>query len=284
VHAAAGPGDHVRPAGGDLEPGQVVFTAGTVLGAAHVGVLASLDVSAVAVHPRARVGVLSTGDELVEHGPLPPGMIRDSNRPMLLALVEECGADPVDLGLARDDEATIEAVLTHGIETCDAILTSGGVSVGDFDFVKAVLDRLARDRPGSHFAWSQVAIKPAKPFAFGTIGGVPVFGLAGNPVSSHVGFELFARPALRTMMGHPSPSRPELVATAAAPMRRRPDGRLHLDRVRVRVVDGRLVCERSGLQASNVLSGMAGADALALLPDGDGVDAGEEVRVVLLGP
>ncbi len=284
VFAEAEVGAHVRAAGGDIAPGAVVFERGTVLTAAHVGVLASVDVAKARVHRRARVGVLSTGDELVAHGPLQPGQIRDSNRPMLLALLAEAGCEPVNLGIARDDEDVITERITHALDTCDALLTSGGVSVGDYDYVKAVLERLAKDRPGSAFVWWQVAIKPAKPFAFGTLGPVPVFGLPGNPVSSHVSFELFARPALRKMMGYSEAAlhRPEVVAVAAAPMRRHPDAKLHLDRVRVWYEDGTYRCERSGAQASNALSAMAAANGLALLPDGDGVDAGEPVRVLLL--
>ncbi|MDZ4826193.1 MAG: molybdopterin molybdotransferase MoeA [Actinomycetota bacterium] len=284
IARAAEPGDHVRPAGGDLEAGRRVFDAGTVLTPAHLGVLASLDIADVSCFPRARVGVLSTGDELVERGPLPPGAIRDSNRPMLLAVVAEAGCEPVDYGSVRDDEALIADTIAKAVDECDALLTSGAVSVGDYDFVKVALERLARERPGSEFTWAQVAIKPAKPLAFGVLGGVPVFGLPGNPVSSRVSFELFARPALRRMMGRPGVMGTEVVARASSALKRRPDGKLHLDRVVVRVEDGRYVCERSGFQASNVLSGMAAANGLALLADGEGVEAGEEVRVLLLEP
>jgi molybdenum cofactor synthesis domain-containing protein len=221
--------------------------------------------------------VLSTGDELVPPGQaLAPGKIRDSNRPMLLALARQAGCDVVDLGIARDDEAVIEGAFTRGLAECDALLTSGGVSVGDYDFVKVVLDRLGE------MQWFQVAIRPAKPFAFGVANGVPVFGLPGNPVSSHVSFELFARPALLTMMGHPRPRRPIVAAVAGEAMARRPDGKLHLDRVRVHDDGGRLVAARAGGQASNVLTAMANANGLALLPDGGGVTAGDPVDVMLL--
>lgn len=276
VAAAARPGEHVRPAGGDLAAGRPVFGPGTPLTPAHLGVLASLGVDAVAVVRRARVGVLSTGDEVVESGPLEPGRIRDANRPMLLALLQEAGCEPVDLGIARDDEALITATLGHALRDCDAVITSGGVSVGDFDYVKAALERLG------HLRWFQVAIKPAKPLAFGVLTGTPVFGLPGNPVSSHVSFELFARPALLAMMGHEARLRPVVTARAAHAMPRRPDGKLHLDRVRVRPEGDGFVAAATGSQASNVLSAMAAANGLALLPDGDGVEAGEPVRVMLL--
>ena len=255
VAVSVEPGSHVRRAGG------------TVLRAAHVGVLASAGAATVEVTRRPRVGVLSTGDELVpvEADAVPvalaPGQIRDSNRPMLLDLVREAGLEPVDLGVARDDEDRIVAVLDDAFGRCDAVLTSGGVSVGDYDFVKAALDRFGA------LEWRQVAIKPAKPLAFGMVRGVPVFGLPGNPVSSLVSFELFARPALLRMGGHATCHRPEVVATAIEDLHRRPDGKLHLDRVHVRWVDDGYVVGRTGDQASNVLSATALANGLALLPD-----------------
>ena len=279
---AAQPGDHVRPAGGDLEIGQRVFDAGTLLTPAHLGVLASLDVSEVPCHPRPRVGVCSTGDELVAGGPLAPGMIRDSNRPMLLAVLDEAGYEPVDFGIARDDEAVLTDTITRAVDECDALLTSGAVSMGDYDFVKVVLERLAEERPASTYAWMQIAIKPAKPLAFASIGGVPVFGLPGNPVSSRVSFELLARPALRRLAGRADVVDVPVRATARTPFRRRTDGRVHFDRVAVSYEDGGYVCERAGFQASNVLSGMAAATGLAILPDGDGVEAGDPVDVLLL--
>jgi molybdopterin molybdotransferase len=276
LHAATA-GDHLRPAGTDVEPGQRVFEPGTVLGPAHLGVIASLGLPEVLVVPRARVGVLSTGDELRE-GPveLAPGQIRDSNRPMLLAMLRAAGFDAVNLGIAQDDEAFVERVLEDARTTCDAVITSGGVSVGDYDVVKAVLDRLGV------LQWWQVAIKPAKPFAFGLLRDIPLFGLPGNPVSSNVSFELFARPALRRMSGHTEPSRREVDAVAANAMPRRPDGKLHLDRVVVAYEDGRYVAERSGAQASNALAALAMANGLALLPDGNGAAAGDIIRVMLL--
>lgn len=275
-------GAHVRHAGGDLESGQEVFGAGTVLTPAHVGVLASLDVHDVWCHPRPRVGVCSTGDELVASGPLAPGMIRDSNRPMLLAVLAESGCTPVDFGIAADDERVLTERITSAVDECDALVTSGAVSMGDYDFVKVVLERLASERADSTYSWMQVAIKPAKPLAFAAIGGVPVFGLPGNPVSSRVSFELFARPALRKLAGHADVLAEPVLAVAASPLRRRPDGRVHFDRVLVRYENGGYVCERTGVQASNVLSGMAAATGLAILEDGEGAEAGSTVPVILL--
>jgi molybdenum cofactor synthesis domain-containing protein len=288
VEVAAADGEHVRPAGGDVRPGDVVFAAGTVLTPAHLGVLASLDIAEVAIVARAHVAVLSTGDELVASGPLSPGKIRDANRPMLCALAAEAGAVPIDCGIARDDEATIRDRIAAAVDDNDVLLTSGAVSVGDYDFVKVAIEALAAER-GGEYHWQQVAIKPAKPLAFGVVRArdgraVPIFGLPGNPVSSHVSFELFARPAIRALAGHRvTAHRPVVRARAAEPFRRRADGKLHLDRVRIDVAaDGELECRRSGFQASNVLSGMANANGLALVDDGEGVDAGDTLRVLLL--
>ncbi len=278
IDVVAAPGDHVRGPGEDLRRGQAVFGLGTVMTPGHVGVLASLGRQTVVAVPPARVGVLSTGDELVTGGgPLEPGQIRDSNRPTLLALVTQAGCQSVDLGVVGDDETALADAMARGAATCDALVTSGGVSVGDFDYVKAVLDRLGR------MQWWQIAVRPAKPLAFGVVGTTPVFGLPGNPVSSMVSFELFARPALRQMMGHSVLDRLRVPAVADEAMERRPDGKLHL----VRVVaatgdDGCWHVRLSGAQGSHVLSAMARANALALLPDGDGVDAGATVEVMLL--
>jgi molybdenum cofactor synthesis domain-containing protein len=283
IFEAATPGDHVRFAGGDVQIGQRVFDAGTRLTPAHLGVLASLDIDEIACFPTPRVAVCSTGDELVVSGPLTPGRIRDSNRPMLLALLAEAGCEPVDYGIAPDDEQVLTATITRALDECDALVTSGAVSMGDYDFVKVVLERLAAERPDSTSSWMQIAIKPAKPFAFAAIGGVPVFGLPGNPVSSRVSFELLARPALRRLAGRSDVFAEPVTAVAVSPLGRRPDGRVHFDRVHVRYEAGRYVCERAGVQAANVLSGMAAASGLAILQDGPGVEAGEQVPVLLLG-
>ena len=283
IEEAARPGDHVRPAAEDIAPGDVVFPAGTVLGPGHLGVLASVGREQARVHPRPRVGVLSTGDELTEPGKaLGPGQIRDSNRRSLLALVALTGCVPVDLGIVRDQEDEIDAAVTSAVSSCDALITSGGVSMGDYDYVKAVLDR----RSLGGMTWMQVAIKPAKPLSFGVVDGVPVFGLPGNPVSSMVSFELFARPALRQMMGHPVPFRAPVTGVADEALPRRPDGKVHFLRVAAAYDDeaGRWRARSSGGQASNLLRAMAMADALAVLPDGDGVRAGDPVGLLLLTP
>lgn len=277
VEVEVPPGNHVRAAGEDVTPGDVVFDADVVLSPGHLGVLASLGVVDVAATRRARVGVLSTGDELVE-GPveLAPGQIRDSNRTTLLALLAEAGCEPVDLGIARDDEAAIAAAIESGVADCDALITSGGVSMGDFDWVKVVLDRIGDMR------WMQVSIKPAKPLAFGLVGGTPVFGLPGNPVSSMVSFELFARPALRKMMGHSRHHRTRVMAIADEAMRRQADGKTHFARVVWRYADGAYRFGSAGGQGSHQLAAMATANGLAVIPDGDGVAEGETAELIPL--
>ena len=280
VHAPVAVGTALRRAGEDLKPGDVVVDAGAALAPGHLGVLASVGVTELSVFPRARVGVLSTGDELVSGpAPLRPGQIRDSNRPTLLALVAQTGCDAVDLGSASDDETSIRAAFTAAARRCDGVVTSGGVSMGDFDLVKVVLAELGDMR------WMQVAVKPAKPLAFGLIGTTPVFGLPGNPVSSMVSFELFARPALRKMMGFPPSGwrRPLLAAVAEEPLERRRDGKTHLVRVVATLDgDGRYRVRAVPGQGSHQLAAMASANALAVLGDGSGVSAGEVVRVMLL--
>jgi molybdenum cofactor synthesis domain-containing protein len=278
-------GDAVRRVGEDVLSGELVLDRFTPLGAAHLGVLASLGYRRVPVFPRARVGVLSTGDELVDDGSaLQPGQIRESNRTMLLGALAQANCVPVDLGLARDTRAEITAALERGVLECDAIITSGGVSMGDFDLVKQILGERAE------MNWMQITIRPAKPFAFGLLPGpvpeqpVPVFGLPGNPVSSLVSFELLARPALRQMMGHSQIDRPEVLGIADRGLARRADGKIHFVRVVGRFgPDGRLHVESTGAQGSHQLASTAAANGLAVLPDGPGVEAGGDVRVMLLG-
>ena len=274
----------VRTVGEDVEVGQVVVDAGTALTPGHLGSLANQGVAEVVVHPRPRVGVLSTGDELVgPAGPLSRGKIRDANRHSLLGLVRLQGWDAVDLGMVTDDATALEAVFDAADTRCDAVITSGGVSVGEADVVKAVL----RERCGASMGWMQVAIRPAKPLAFGILSrsGLPVFGLPGNPVSAMVSFELFVRPAVRRMGGHSLIDHVTVPATADAPYRRGPDGKTHfvrsvvtLDRAgrwRVRPLDG---------QGSHQLSAMAESNALAVVTDGPGVEPGDTVPVLVVAP
>jgi molybdopterin molybdotransferase len=277
-------GEFIRQPGRDVRVGDVVCRAGTVLTPAHIGVLAGQGLDHVMVHPHPKVGVLSNGDELFSGaGPLPFGQIRDSNRQSLLALAHREGWDRIDLGTVRDDEAALVDHLTASGAGCDALITSGGVSVGDLDLVRVVLEKLS----AGSMRWMQVAIRPAKPFAFGILAdsGTPVFGLPGNPVSAMVSFELFVRPALRLMAGHTVLHRPVLTATAECDMDRAVDGKLHFLRAllsldsrggwHVRATDG---------QESHQLRSMADSNALARLPDGTGVRAGEQVDVLLIDP
>ena len=268
----------VRDVGDDVRSGDTVFTTGTLVSPAVAGVLASINARQVTVHPAVRVAVLSTGDELVTDGsPLRPGQIRESNAVMLAPLLEEAGCVVDHRGTVPDDEAALEAELRDAARSCDAIVTSGGVSMGEYDVVKAVLGRIAE------MSWMQIAIKPAKPFAFGTLAGTPIFGLPGNPVSSLISFELLARPALRRMMGHRHLARPSLVGVADVDLVRRPDGKVHFLRVTGAFADdGRYHVQPVSVQGSHQLAATALADALAVLSDGAGLPAGSEVAVLML--
>jgi molybdopterin molybdotransferase len=286
VRRSVAVGVAVRRVGDDVRAGAALYPAGTFVTPAVAGVLASVNAAVVSVVPRARVAVLSTGDELIDDGsPLQPGQIRESNRTMLLGAVRDAGCDAIDLGIVRDDETVLERVLRDAAATCDAIVTSGGVSMGDYDVVKAVLSQIADMR------WMQIAIKPAKPFAFGLLATgpdgaarhVPVFGLPGNPVSSLVSFELLARPALRQMMGHTVIDRPLVAAIADDGLPRRHDGKTHYVRVFAAfAADGRVHVRSVGAQGSHQLAATSQANAIAVVPDGDGVPAGGDVATMLL--
>lgn len=282
IEVVVDPGQFVRRAGDDLRSGRRVFDAGEVLAAAHLGVLASLGRTTVWVHPRPRVGVLSTGDELTEGpGPLAASAIRDSNRHALLGLVRNSGFVATDLGIVPDDRKQLRQSLRDAAKDCDAILTSGGVSVGDADLMKGVLF----EECGETMKSMSVAVRPAKPFAIGTlsVSATPVFGLPGNPVSSMISFELFARPALRQMAGHAQLYRPVIRAVADDPIGRDADGKVHIVSVRARCDDdGRVHVSAAGAQASHVLSSMARANALAIVPDGVGIASGEYVETILV--
>jgi molybdopterin molybdotransferase len=273
---------HIRHVGCDIEPGDEVISAAATLGSGHLAVLASLGIETVVVHARPRVGVLSTGDELVDGAaPLRPGMIPDANRHMLLAQIRQSGWPAIDLGIVGDDKGAVAAALREGAARCDALVTSGGVSVGDLDVVKLVLDDLS----GGTMRWMQVAIKPAKPLAFGHLAatGTPVFGLPGNPVSAMVSFELFARPALRRMAGHLQLERPLLKARATVDLHRKRDGKVHFVLAKLaRGGDGGLEVGSAGGHEAHRLRALADTDALVVLPDGEGVKAGGAVEIILL--
>ncbi len=286
IRRAVTSGSAVRGAGDDVRSGELVFRSGTPITPAVAGVLASLNVREPLVIRRPRVAVLSTGDELVDDGAtLRPGQIRESNKVMLLGLVSATGCIAVDFGVVRDDESALEQTLRLAATECDAIVTSGGVSMGDYDVVKSVLSRIA------DMTWMQIAIKPAKPFAFGTLtrrGGieVPVFGLPGNPVSSLVSYELLARPALRKMAGYQPDrqERPRVSAVADVDLRRQPDGKIHFQRVITSFgADGRVHVRPVSAQGSHQLAATALASGLAVVPDGNGIVAGGDLDVLLFG-
>jgi molybdopterin molybdotransferase len=294
VEIGIAPGENVRLPGSDVRAGATVLDAGTEIGPTQLAALISAGCTRLRVVPRPVVGVISTGDELVDAGqPLGPAQIYDSNRPMLLSLVAESGCRPLDLGRSPDDAEVLAALLDGVLGKVEAVVLSGGVSVGDVDVVRIVLDRLG----GSATRWMQIAIRPAKPFSFtllvGPRGPVPVFGLPGNPVSSAVSFELLVRPALRQMAGHRLTGRPHVRARAAEPLRRRADGRVHFVRVQLRAVDVDADGRDDGAgwevrpcpgQGSHQIRSMGLADGLAVLADGDGAAAGELVEVIVTNP
>ena len=277
-------GDAIREIGEDVRAGDVVFKTGEVINAAGIGVLAAINARRVLSYPKLRVAMLSTGDELVIDGSeLKPGQIRESNLTMLSAMISATGCEVINLGIVADDEAILESKLREVSAQCDAIVTSGGVGQGDFDVVKIVLSRIA------DMKWMQMAIKPAKPFAFGKLKSsdarvIPIFGLPGNPVSSMISFELLARPALRKMMGHTQHlTRPAVRAIVDAPMKRKQDGKIHFMRVFGAFGDdGRLHVRDTGPQGSHQLAATAQANGLAMVPDGKGLSVGAEVDVMLL--
>jgi molybdopterin molybdotransferase len=275
IGAAVEPGTAVRPAGGDVRAGQVVLDAGTRLGPAHVALLGALGIAAPLVGRRPRVALMSTGDEVLpaDAASLPPGAIRDANRPMLKALLTELGAEVMDLGIVPDDAVRLRAALHEGRASADCVVTSGGVSMGEYDLVKQVLGDL-----GDVEFW-KVAMQPAKPFAFGFLGTTPLFGLPGNPVSVMVAFEQFVRPALLTRMGARSVFRRRLPGVMGERVVTAEEKTVFL-RVSVDRGDAGWTASLSGGQDSNVLSALAEAEAFAVVPAGIGVlEAGEPVEM-----
>ncbi len=270
-------GLEIREAGEDVRKGELVVKAGSVLRPGLIGLMASLGKSFVYVHQRPRVAILSTGDELVEIDREPPaGKIVNSNSYSLAALVGACGGIPVMLGIGRDRKAEL-ARLFRQARQADIILSSGGVSVGDFDFVKDVMRDIGNEM---HF-W-QVAMRPGKPLAFGSVGGVPLFGLPGNPVSVMVSFEQFARPYLLKMQGYTNIFRPVMKAVSASSIKKQV-GLKHFLRVVVSYENGRYMAHLTGEQGSGILKSMAMANALMVIPEQKAsVKKGEEVLVQLL--
>lgn len=275
IFTAGKPGDYVRPVGEDVRTGQVVLRRGRVLRAADLGVIVGLGVPRIQVVRQPIVAILSTGDELlgVEEA-LQPGKIRDSNSYTIAALVQGLGAHPVRLGIARDTVADVQSHLQRALDgSADLILSTAGVSVGNFDVVKSVIESL-----GALDFW-KVKMRPGKPLAFGNVKGMPFLGLPGNPVSAMVSFDVFARPAILKMMG-----RTAQTATAEAELAEtmRSDGRQTYVRVSLERLNGKLIAHSTGNQSSGVLTSLVQADGLMIVPEGmKDVPAGSRLPVRL---
>jgi molybdopterin molybdotransferase len=269
-------GEHIRPRAEEVRAGEAVLLAGETMHPAGIGLSASVGHAELSVRRRPRVAIVSTGDELVDVTERPgPGKIRNSNSFSLAAQVLEAGAEPHVLGVARDNEEHTRALLSRAPEF-DMMITTGGVSMGDFDVVKNVLTEI-----GELDFW-QVAMRPGAPQTFGTIGGTPFFGLPGNPTSTMVGFELFVRPALRKMAGFSSLTRPRVVAVLSHDVKKKVDRRYFL-RGRLTPSGEGYSAAISGNQSSALLTAMHRGNCLISLPEGvDFVPAGATVTCIRL--
>jgi molybdopterin molybdotransferase len=276
-------GDNVRPVGEDIHAGEVVLPKGTTVRPSEIGVLASIGKKEVLVHRRPRVAILATGDELVAlDEPVGPGKIRNSNEYANAAAVRRSGGVPIQLGIARDNIEDLTGKIRAGIEAgADLFITSAGVSVGDYDMVKDVLN----SEGAMHF-W-QVKMKPGKPLAFGVLRGkddrqVPLLGLPGNPVSAMISFEIFARPAILTMLGKSHFARPAVRAELKERVENTAQRRNFI-RVRVEKQDGHYVARTTGEQGSGILTSVSRANGLLVIPeDVTQVRAGEMVDIQML--
>lgn len=275
-------GDYIRSLGSDIAVGQVVLQRGMMLGAAEIGLLATTGLVEVSVYRRPVIGIMSTGDELVEpHENPAAGQIRDSNRAALIAVVRDAGAEAVDLGIAHDEVTALHEFVIAGLARCDALITSGGVSMGERDLVKPLI----ATHGTVHFG--RVNFKPGKPTTFGTLYGKPFFALPGNPVSSLVTFEVFVRPAIRKLMGvvEGKQEHPRLEVKLASGIRHSSD-RTECQRATLRWDSQQhcFVATTTGIQESSRLLSMLGANALLILPDGQGdFAAGSWVEAIWLG-
>jgi len=277
VRVAAKTGGNVRDRGNDVALGAELMRPGRTLGPAEVGMLSAVGIPGVLVAQRPTIAILSTGDELVEAGwPLGPGQIHSSNTHSLIGLVREAGALPIHCGIAVDDPAGLRAALARCLRA-DLVITTGGVSMGDFDYVKDVF----REEGASLDFW-KVRIKPGKPLAFGSFGGRPLFGLPGNPVSCMVNFLQFARPVIREMLGDPRPYLPVLTARLTAPIQKKP-GRALLARVALKRGGDEVFATPTATQSSGALSSMLLGDGLTLMGIECGsLGIGDRVRVQVL--
>ena len=277
VSAPVRPRQHIRFRGEDVRAETLVLHDGTVLRPPRISMLASFGRAMVPVYRKPRVAILSTGDELVELGEPPVhGKIVNSNSHALASAVIEAGGDPILLGIARDDREDLRAKLSAGLAS-DVLITSAGVSAGDRDLVRDVLAEL-----GVENVFWKVLVKPGGPTAFGVAGKIPVFSLPGNPVSSLVTFEVFARPALRRMAGSPHPVKIPVKATLAEPVKKKP-GKTQFLRVLVESGEEGYVARTAGDQNTGILRTLALADGIAVLPrERTDFAAGEKVDVLLL--
>lgn len=273
---AVEPGNNIRPAGEDMRRGQTVLFSGTAIGPWEIGVLATLGWANVPVIRRPRVAILGTGDEVIDvDEPLRPGKIRNSNSYLLEAAVQRAGAEPQRLGVARDTVESLREKFTEAIQ-CDLIITSGGVSVGEFDLVKNIMTE-----QGEINFW-RINMRPGKPVAFGHIGNVPLLGLPGNPVSAAVTFELFGRPVIRKMLGHTLLERPQVDVVVEDGVSERVMRR-HYVRARVEWRDSRFVARTTGNQGSNIMTSLLNANALLIVPEGGAVvHPGDTARAIML--
>ncbi|MDQ3444517.1 MAG: molybdopterin molybdotransferase MoeA [Chloroflexota bacterium] len=274
------PGANIRPIGSDVQKGDLVLPAGTILGPAEIGLAANMGINPISVSRRPRVSVLSTGDELVEPGqPLGPGQIRDSNRFSLCAALLAEGCEITFAGQAPDQRDELEAFLDQRLAADDIVITSGGVSMGELDLVKAILF----DTPDIEVHFRRLYLKPGKPLNFATRGKALMFGLPGNPVSSLVTFEVFIRPTLRQMMGARNIDRPRVPVVLQHDVQA--SDRIEFQRGIVSVDgDGRLVARNSGRQQSSRLASFTGINALLVIPPREfAYAAGESVQAMMLG-
>lgn len=277
IYTSVKEGQDIRLAGEDVQKGELVIFKGSVISPAQIGMLASLGRAFVSVHQKPRVAILATGDELVdiEYDP-PPAKIVNSNSYSLAAQVLECGGIPVILGITKDKKSDLQEKFKAALHA-DLIISSGGVSVGDFDFVKDVMGKIGN---AMHF-W-QVAMKPGKPLAFGAIKGVPLFGLPGNPVSTMVSFEQFVRPCLLKMQGHTKIFRQTIKALSAQEIQKKA-GVKHFIRAIVKKKKDQYIVSTTGDQGSGILKSMVVANALIVLEENEiQVKKGDQVTVQLL--
>lgn len=270
------PGNNVRPAGEDMRSGQTILQQGSEIGPWEIGILATLGWAMVPVTRRPQVAILGTGDEVIDiDQPLQPGKIRNSNSYLLEAAVQRAGARPVRLGVARDTVESLREKFSQALGS-DLIITSGGVSVGDFDLVKNIM----AEQGEIHF-W-RINMRPGKPVAFGHIGSTPLLGLPGNPVSAAVTFELFGRPVLRKMLGHTRLQRPQIEVIVEDGVSDRAMRR-HYVRAHVTWRDGRFVARTTGNQGSNIMSSLLNANALVIVPEGGvTIQPGDMARAIML--